>query len=165
MAIAVLMNDALQNQDVWVKVTVDDRCLQVMLKGRTALYQPHCVEFIRRGLLRLQSEAIKQVVAYGWQIGDTFPLWIASFDLEQPSSASNLLQSQSSAATESSSDRLVDHTSVQPVRNALPNEVAAQPPKGRLASPSKPIRQRSELFKLGVVIVLTTAVYFMVTGV
>ncbi|MBD2037906.1 hypothetical protein H6F76_23415 [Leptolyngbya sp. FACHB-321] len=164
MAIAVLMNDALQAQDIWVKAILDGSCLQVMLKGQMPLHQANCVAFIRRGLLRLQPKAINQVVAYGWMVGDTFPLWIAAFSLEQSLLPQKPLHTLASGATEPALEHPLPPTTV-PDTNTRPNQTTVQQPIVSLAKSSNTAKQRSELLKLGVVIVLTTAVYFMVTGV
>ncbi len=160
-AIAVLMNDALQAQDVWVKVMLDGSCLQVMLKGQMPLHQGNCVAFIQRGLLRLQPTAINQVVAYGWRVGDTFPLWIAAFSLEQTLPPQKPLLAN--GATKALEQPLVPTT--VPDTNRRSEQTTAHPLTESLAKSSSTVRQRSELLKLGVVIVLTTAVYLMVTGV
>lgn len=165
MAIAVLMNDALQAQDIWVKVMLDGSCLQVMLKGQMPLHQANCIEFIRRGLLRLQPTAINQVIAYGWRVGDTFPLWIAAFSLEQALLPQKPLHTLASGATEPALEHPLAPTSVSDTNTRLNQTLPSQQPTVPLAKSSNTTRQRAELLKLGVVIVLTTAVYFMVTGV
>ena len=91
-AIAALMNDVLQAQEVWVKATFDRDCLQVMLKSPAILNQSTCLVFIQRGLLSLQPVGVKHVRAYGWRVGDAFPLWIATVSLEQGSLAQDQLQ-------------------------------------------------------------------------
>ena len=163
MAIAVLMNDALQAQDIWVKAILDGSCLQVMLKGQMPLHQANCVTFIRRGLLHLQPKAINQVIAYGWRVGDTFPLWIAAFSLKQ-----TLLPQKPLHTLANEAEQALEHplpSTTVPDTNTRPNQTTAQLPIVLLAKSFDTVRQRSELLKLGVVIVLTTAVYFMVTGV
>lgn len=154
-AIAALMNDVLQPQEVWVKATLDADCLQVMLKSPAVLSQNTCITFIRRGLLHLQPEAITQVRAYAWRVGDAFPLWIATFALKQPLSDDQSISiSEPSLHGMDAGAHFTDHLSVslqQPVQALTP-----------LPATSK---QRSELFKLGFVIVLVTMVYFAVTGV
>lgn len=153
-AIATLMNDVLQAQDVWVKAMLDRDCLQVMLKSAAVLNQVICIAFIQQGLQRLQPETIKHVRVYAWQVGDAFPLWIATFALEQNS----LLQGQLQAV----SDRPLTITGAD-----LPlgddTSVPLQQPIQTVTLP--PAKQRSELFKLGFVLVLMTMVYFVVTGV
>ncbi|XHX80392.1 MAG: hypothetical protein RBJ76_10830 [Stenomitos frigidus ULC029] len=162
-AIAVLMNDALQAQDVWVKAMLDSSCLQVMLKGQMPLHQANCVAFIRRGLLRLQPDAINQVIAYGWRVGDAFPLWIAAFSLEQPLLSQKPLHTLANGATERALEPLLASTNT--TNSGLNQAVHSPQPTVSRVTPPPTVRQRSELLKLGVVIVLTTAVYLMVTGV
>ncbi|PSB23894.1 hypothetical protein [Stenomitos frigidus] len=153
-AIAALMNDVLQAQDVWVKATLESDCLQVMLKSPAVLHQLTCITFMQRGLLRLQPDAIKQVRAYAWRVGDAFPLWIATFSLEQDS----LLQGQLKAVI----DQPASASAVMPSGDET--SAPSQPSMPTLTLPP-PIGKRSELFKLGFVIVAITMVYFVVTGV
>lgn len=154
-AIATLMNDVLQPQDMWVKAMLDRDCLQVMLKSAAVLNQVICIAFIQRGLQCLQPETIQHVRVYAWQVGDAFPLWIATFALEQNS----LLEGQLKAVldrplTITGADLpLSDDTSVSLQQHI---QTVTLPPAAE---------QRSELFKLGFMIVLMTMVYFVVTGV
>jgi len=152
-AIAALMNDVLKTQEVWVKATLDADCLQVMLKAPATLNQATCIAFMRRGLLRLQPEAIAQVRAYAWRVGDTFPLWIATFPLEQPllevqATFKSELPLQNVGAEVQSTDHpsASSHQLTQPLTAPLP--VIA--------------KKRSDLFNLGFVIVLATMICFVV---
>lgn len=155
-AIAALMNDVLQSQEVWVKATLDADCLQVMLKAPATLNQATCIAFIRRGLLRLQPEAIAQVRAYAWRVGDAFPLWIATFPLEQP-----LLEVQATVKSELPLQNVGAEVQSTDTPSASSHQLI-QP----LAAPLPVIaKQRSDLFKMGFVLVLVTMVYLMVASV
>ena len=83
-AIAALMNDALREQEIWVKAIRDDRSLQVMLKAPRALDQSTCMDFISWGMGRLQTKAIDHIQVYAWQTYADFPDWVIDFSLEQP---------------------------------------------------------------------------------
>jgi hypothetical protein len=156
-AIAALMNDVLQVQEVWVKATLESDCLQVMLKSPAVLNQLTCIAFIQRGLLRLQPADIQQVRAYAWRTGDAFPLWIATFSLEQNAP----LQAQ---ATPGVAQSLQQSLSPKvPFGGSAPTSL--QPPAQALAAPLPAAKPRSELFKLGFVIVLMTMAYFVMIGV
>ncbi|MBW4583024.1 MAG: hypothetical protein KME42_25945 [Tildeniella nuda ZEHNDER 1965/U140] len=154
-AIATLMNDVLQAQDVWVKAMSDRDCLQVMLKSAAVLNQVICIAFVQRGLQRLQPETIKHVRVYAWQVGDAFPLWIATFALEQNS----LLQDQLQAV----SDRPLISTGADLPLGDSTSASLPQPIRTITLPPAA--KRHSELFKLGFVLVLMTMVYFVVTGV
>jgi hypothetical protein len=154
-AIAALMNDVLTTQAVWVKATLDADCLQVMLKAPATLNQATCVAFIRRGLLHLQPEAIAQVRAYAWRVGDAFPLWIATFALEQPSM--ERLVSTPPAPLLQPTQLGASHTNV--------TSSLHQPAQTLTLPPSTTVRQRSDFLKLSFVIVLATMIYFVVASV
>ncbi len=151
-AIAALMNDALQSQDVRVKVALDHHCLQVMLSSVTALNQSTCITFIQRGLQHLQPDAIASVRAFAWQLGEAFPLWIAEFPVAQAPS----LQGESEAKEHRTLSALVRHGL---------DKGAGRSQKQPTPSIVPASKSRSELFKLGLMVVLTTMVYFAVAGV
>ena len=158
-AIAALMNDVLQTQEVWVKATLDRDCLQVMLKSPAVLNQATSIAFIRRGLLRLQPKAIKHVRAYAWQVGDAFPLWIATFSLEKDT----LLSGQK--AVGQLDGRVAEVVLAGDAQATQPSIQPATQSATQALTPSPTARQRPDLFKLGFVLVLMTMVYFVVIGV
>ena len=156
-AIAALMNDALREQEVWVKATRDDRCLQVMLKAPRLLDQPTCITFLRWGMARLQTEAIDHVRAYGWQTYADFPDWVADFSL----------RSETGQETIAVEDR--DLRPVSPITTTEVDSSVAQTSIAKTTSPdasleavSRP-QPRSDAVKFGVVVVLATMLYFAVT--
>jgi hypothetical protein len=83
-SIAALMNAALWAESIRVKARVEEDCLHVMLRSPQLLNQHAAIAFIRRGIVRLQPEAIHSVMAYAWKQGDDFPHWIAQFALDEP---------------------------------------------------------------------------------
>lgn len=83
-SIAALMNAALWAESIRVKARVEEDCLHVMLRSPQVLNQHAAIAFIRRGIVRLQPEAIRSVMAYAWKQGDDFPHWIAQFTLDEP---------------------------------------------------------------------------------
>ncbi|MBW4469999.1 MAG: hypothetical protein KME45_06295 [Stenomitos rutilans HA7619-LM2] len=162
-AIAGLMNNVLQSQDVWVKAALDADCLQIMLKSPDPLHQATCIAFLHRGLLKLQPQAISQVRAYAWRTGDAFPLWIATFPLE-PSPESHLNSIATFPPQKTASEALVSNSQA-PESSSLSSTskpVSTQPQSVSLELSPK---RRFELFKMGFVLVLATMAYFMVMGV
>lgn len=83
-SIAALMNAALWAESIRVKARVEEDCLHLMLRSPQLLNQHATIAFIRRGILGLQPEAIRSVMAYAWKQGDDFPHWIAQFALDEP---------------------------------------------------------------------------------
>ena len=154
-AIAALMNDAVQAQEVWVKATLESDCLQLMLKSPAILNQLTCMAFIQRGLLRLQPALIQRVTAYTWRTGDAFPLWIATFSLEQ------------NASFQGNSMLRVDQpqTLSQSAEVPLGESAAASLHSTAQALVPPTAKQRSQLFKLSFLIVLMTMAYFVIAGV
>lgn len=162
-AIAALMNEVLRPQDVWVKAVLDADCLQVMLKASEELNQATSIAFIRRGLLRLQPASIVQVRAYAWRTGDAFPLWITTFSLEptpeNPLDAIAPLPSHQIHSSTPTSNRQVSELST------IDSPSAPVPAQTQTVPSTLPPKRRFELFKMGVVLVVATTVYFMVMGV
>lgn len=141
-AIAALMNDALREQEVWVKATRDDRNLQVMLKAPRSLDQSTCVAFIMRGLRRLQTSAIDQIRVYAWQTYADFPDWVMDFSLEQ-----------SPSAAETKTETI---------------EVSVQDAAATVKSPALDVARSTQspsAVKFGVVVAIAVMLYFVVASV
>jgi tetratricopeptide (TPR) repeat protein len=108
-AIAKLMNRSLQPKGITVKVALDKNCLQVMLES-SQLPTSSLVEVIRKGLLGLGVESIKQVKVYGKQIGEEIPDWSEEFELAIPT---NLMKSIISPSATSANDKSFEIESQQ----------------------------------------------------
>ncbi|MBE9118609.1 hypothetical protein IQ249_22220 [Lusitaniella coriacea LEGE 07157] len=92
-AIASLLNKSLQSQGIATKASLKDKYLQVMLEASAVPEQATLVQRIRKGLTRLESEAIERVKVYGKQAGEDFPAWEEEFELavESESSETNAI--------------------------------------------------------------------------
>ncbi len=168
-AIAALMNEALQAQDVWVKATLDNDCLQVMLRSPARLNQQTCILFIRRGLLRLEPEVISQVRTYAWRVGEAFPLWIAEFPVHQvlvpPSQLAVEHDQPSEPPVLPTASAHLPSAHLSSAQSPVDRAVTLKPKQPESLSAPTPSKQRSELFKLGFMAVLIAMVYFVVTSV
>ena len=165
-AIAALMNDALREQDIWVKATRNDRSLQVMLKAPRALNQSTCVAFLRWGMARLQSVTIDHIYLYAWQTYGDFPDWVTDFSLEQPEprpTESETIEVAVSAATPTTVSGTVPR--IDPTVSAASAAKVAAPDVAladiSLVRPSQP----AKAVKFGVVVVVALMLYFVVASV
>ena len=100
-AIATLMNRQLQSRGITAKATLKDGCLQVILESAQVPNQEALVEFIRKGVIGLQTASIQRVKLYGWQIAGEIPAWQQEFELaKQPLTVPSATASQSRTTNE-----------------------------------------------------------------
>jgi hypothetical protein len=140
-AIAALMNDALSDQDVWVKAVLEDDCLQVMLRSSKPLNRSITVAFLHRGFLRLQAESIRRIRAYAWQTYADFPDWIAEFTIPP---LIQLVTDQPGA--------IVPISTIAPANQS---KLAVSPAKLTISS-------KSSVVKVGFVVIMAVVLYFVV---
>lgn len=88
-AIAALINRNLKPKGVTAKVSRQDDCLRVMLESNEVPSQNSLVEFIRRGVLKLDVSGINTLQIFGRQVGDEVPVWSQAISLKTPPSSIN----------------------------------------------------------------------------
>jgi len=83
-ALAIILNQSLQSQNITAKVNLKDDCLQIMLESPETPNQQSMVAFIRKGLIKLEIESVKTVKLYGRQTGEKSPAWSQKLELLSP---------------------------------------------------------------------------------
>ncbi len=82
-AIAALMNQALQAKGVTVQGDLQGDCLQLWLTAQTLPPQTATVDYVRRGIARLQIAALGVLQIYGEQADQQQPGWGVQIDLRR----------------------------------------------------------------------------------
>ncbi len=82
-AIAALMNQALQSKGVTVQGDRQGDCLQLWLTAQTLPPQAATVDYVRRGIARLQVAALGVLQIYGEQADQQQPGWGVQIDLRR----------------------------------------------------------------------------------
>lgn len=82
-AIAALMNASLRAIGIRAKVVIREGNLHVLLESATALDQHPCIEFIRKGIVRLGVVWLSSAFVYSRVTGQSAPVWIQRIDLAQ----------------------------------------------------------------------------------
>lgn len=82
-AIAALMNQALQSKGVTVQGDRQGDCLQLWLTAPTLPPQPATVDYVRRGIARLQVASLGVLQIYGEQADQQQPGWGVQIDLRR----------------------------------------------------------------------------------
>lgn len=85
-ALAALMNHSLQTKGITVNVSVQGQSLVAIATGQTAPDQAFMVNFICRGLRKLEANSIRKVTIVGYLNGGTLPLWRETIHLDAPAS-------------------------------------------------------------------------------
>lgn len=80
-AIAALMNQALQSKGVTVTGDRQDDCLQLWLTAPTLPPQTATVDYVRRGIARLQVASLGLIQIYGRQTDQPQPSWGVEVDM------------------------------------------------------------------------------------
>lgn len=74
-AIAALLNRALHPKGILAKVALMDDCLHILVEATEVPSRQMVVAQIRKGVLRLQPDAITSAMVYGRCAGDGEPAW------------------------------------------------------------------------------------------
>lgn len=170
-AIAALMNDALRDQEVWVKAARHDRSLQVMLKAPRALDQSTCITFLRWGMARLQSATIDHIHLYAWQSYGDFPDWVTDFALDLALEPSEPQSAPTAAIEESGSALKISEAAPRTIPKAIPageenaGSAAPVPALERAAPELALVRRPAKAVKFGVAIGVALMLYFAVASV
>ncbi|MCC5899023.1 MAG: hypothetical protein EA395_00185 [Phormidium sp. GEM2.Bin31] len=85
-ALAALMNHSLQAKQITVNVSVQGQSLVAITTGQTAPDQAFMVNFICRGLRKLEADSIRKVTIVGYLNGGTIPLWRETIQLDSQAS-------------------------------------------------------------------------------
>lgn len=85
-AIAALMNASLRAIGIRARVVIREGNLHVLLESETALDQHPCIEFIRKGIVRL-GVVWPSAFVYSRVTGQTAPIWIQRIDLAHTEAA------------------------------------------------------------------------------
>jgi hypothetical protein len=81
-AIAALINRNLKPKGVTAKVSRNGRCLKVILESNKVLNHESLIEFIHRGILKLEIDEIDILQILGKQVDDKIPSWTQTVNLK-----------------------------------------------------------------------------------
>ena len=82
LAIAVLLNRALQPKGVTAKAVLAEDCLHILLEGEPVPEQQQTlVALLHQGLQRIKPDAIATATVYGRQVNQGTPAWTQQLDL------------------------------------------------------------------------------------
>lgn len=94
-AIAQLLNRALQPKGITAKVKLKEGCLQVLLEAEQALDPRALTGFVARGVSKLNLPSVHTVRVYGKQSGQARPAWQQGLILSQPESTNDVVNGNS----------------------------------------------------------------------
>ncbi len=97
-AIAQLLNRALQPKGITAKVKLKEGCLQVLLEAEQALDPRALTGFVARGVSKLNLPSVHTLRVYGKQTGQTNPAWQQGLVLRQPEPVNAVLDGNSEIA-------------------------------------------------------------------
>lgn len=81
-ALAALMNHSLQAKQITVNVSVQEQSMVAIATGQTTPDRDFMVNFICRGLRKLEADSIRKVTIVGYLNGGTIPLWRETIQLD-----------------------------------------------------------------------------------
>lgn len=97
-AIAQLLNRALQPKGITAKVKLKEGCLQVLLEAEQALDPRALTGFVARGVSKLNLPSVHTLRVYGKQTGQTNPAWQQGLVLRQPEPVNAVVEGNSEIA-------------------------------------------------------------------
>lgn len=80
-SISAILNNSFKQQKITLKIGIKENCLQILLESSQVPNQSLCTAIIRKELVRLKIESIKNVKVYGREIAEEFPAWFQEFEL------------------------------------------------------------------------------------
>ena len=80
-AIGQLLSQRLRSRGIQVRIRLQQGYLQIRLDSPRALPQQAIVDWTKRWIVALHSEAINRVRLYAWQPNQYFPDWMARFEV------------------------------------------------------------------------------------
>lgn len=139
-AIAALMNHSLQPRQIQVSVSVKDRELVAIATGQTPPDRDFMVNFVQRGMSKLEAEPIRYVTVVGYVWGGTAPLWHETVALAPSSETPVEPSSERPVGSVSSAPRPGVSTSqtFPTTLNGNPRSAIASPPAPPATPPSRP---------------------------
>ncbi len=156
-AIATLINRSLHPKGIHVLVRRSGHCLQIMLEAGRSLPQESCLQYILKGLRKLDPDGIFNVRLHGRLLGDEWPEWTRTLELKTPLPAST---PTAIALNPPLPIPRRDSTTVTPSANATPAVPAELP---LIPEPANPVLKRARpgllLLGLGTSLVLAWVWY------
>lgn len=148
-AIAILMNSQLNSQGMKAKVSITNNCLMVIAESiNPDSTQPpsntFIVNFVRKGIIALNSKAINRVVVWGKVPGNKAPAWREDFKLSQPDITN--------AIVEPTNNFKAQQTNIQP------KDVASPKPQKRI----KPLINTQLLMRSEIVLIASIILVFAI---
>lgn len=109
-ALDALISRKLQSKGITTKTSLNQGCFTVIAESENVPDQAFLVDFIRKGITNLKSEAIQRVIVQGRITGKATPVWRESFELQpvvtgnhqQPASSNSSSIGSSTASFKSS---------------------------------------------------------------
>ncbi len=149
-AIAALMNASLQVIGVSARAVLRDGSLHVLLESERVLSPSPAIEFIRRGLSRLDLGWISSAVVYSRQSGQRSPMWVQQVPLRSPAP---------------SFPPLVLDSSINPsIHPSMGVESTASIPFIAHAQPGQPLAERTQLTPYSLALLLSLPMVFMLSS-
>ncbi|TVR12868.1 MAG: hypothetical protein EA395_05010 [Phormidium sp. GEM2.Bin31] len=136
-ALAALMNHSLQAKQITVSVSVQGQSLVAIATGQTAPDRAFMVNFIGRGLRKLEADSIRKVTIVGYLNGGTLPLWRETIQLDSPT-AGDVLPPEPVPLTPNPQP-----PSVPPSAPRLPQSLTPAPSRRRRQPPTLVSRLRT----------------------
>jgi len=87
---------ALLHKNITCKVSLEDRCLRVVLESVKLDDKESCINAVKRQINYLKVEGADSVNVYGMKEGDSIPVWSESIDLINQIPQSNVVNNKSS---------------------------------------------------------------------
>lgn len=109
-ALDALIGRKLQSKGITTKTSLNQGCFTVIAESENVPDQAFLVDFIRKGITNLKSEAIQRVIVQGRITGKATPVWREAFELQsavtanhqQPASSNKSSIGSSTASLKSS---------------------------------------------------------------
>ena len=124
-AITTILNQSIQQDNITVKVSLKNNCLQIILESVQVPDKTISVPTIYRELLGLKLEFVKNVLVYGRKSGEEFPDWFQEFEFSHQSNITQVstVKQQSQSSVFLATLRKFKFSSVVPYKDALSSEL------------------------------------------
>ncbi|MDF5732813.1 MAG: hypothetical protein PUP92_33680 [Rhizonema sp. PD38] len=124
-AITTILNQSIQQDNINIKVSLKNNCLQIILESKQVPDKTISVPKMYRELLGLKLEFIKNVKVYGRKIGEEFPDWCEEFEFSHQSNITQVstVKQQSQSSVFLANLRKFKFSSVVPYKDALSSEL------------------------------------------
>lgn len=88
-ALDALISRKLQSKGITTKTSLNQGCFTVIAESENVPDQAFLVDFIRKGITNLKSEAIQRVIVQGRITGKATPVWREAFELQSAVTANH----------------------------------------------------------------------------